>query len=107
MNSDIARRALVRCTDVIVGSGIDPFVLARKIYSEEVMSEDVYQKVKDKECRDTKEERLEKILDCLKNRIEHNANIFNIFVGILRNLSQDDLADNIVAKYIGIYKCLF
>ena len=70
------------------------------------MPDDVYKKMKDRECRDTKEERLEKILDCLKNRIEHNANIFKIFENILRNLSQDDLADIIVAKYKGIYNCL-
>ena len=107
LNSDIAGRALVQCTDIIVESGIDPFVLARKLYSKEVMPEDVYKKVKDKECRDTNEERLDKILDFLKNRIKHNADILKIFCDVLRNLSRNELADIIIAKYKGTYKCLF
>ena len=106
LNSGVAKRALVQCTDKFVESGIDPFVLARKLYSKEVISEDVYRKVKDKQCRDTSEERLENILDCLKNRIEDNANL-TIFLDILRNLSRDDIAESILAKYKGTDKCLF
>ena len=40
--------------DVIIKLVIDPFVLAKKLYSKEVMPEDVYKKVKD-----TREECLE------------------------------------------------
>ena len=101
LNTEWARRALVRCTDIIIESTIDPFVLARKVYSKEIIPEDVYKRVRDNQTRDSKETRLEEILDCLKSRIEHNANILKIFVDILRQLSQNDLADNIVAKYKG------
>ena len=45
---DKAERALVRCTDIIVESTIDPFILARKLYSKEIISEDVYKRVQDK-----------------------------------------------------------
>ena len=95
---------MVQCTDAIVESGIDPFVLVRKLYSKEVVPEHVYKEVRDKECRDTKEERLEKILDCLKNRVEHNTDIFKTFWSVLRNSNQVELADIIVVKYKGKYK---
>ena len=58
-------------------------------------------RVRDKQTRDTSEERLETILDCLKSRIDHNADILNMFLVILRDLSQNDLADIIEAKYNG------
>ena len=57
--------------------------------------------MRDKHTRDSSETRLEEILDCLKSHIEPNSNILKIFVDILRHLSQNDLADNIVAKYKG------
>ena len=39
---DMARRALVQCTDIIVESNIDSIVLARKLYSGLMISENVY-----------------------------------------------------------------
>ena len=57
--------------------------------------------MRDKQTRDTSEERLETILDYLKNRIEHNSDILKMFLVILRDLSQNDLADIIEAKYNG------
>ena len=48
LNSEMARRALVQSTDTIVESNIDPFILARKAYSKEIISEDVYKVVRDK-----------------------------------------------------------
>ena len=68
------------------------------------MPEHVYKEVRDKVCRDTKEERLEKILDYLKNRVEHDTDIFKTFWSVLRNSNQVELADNIVVKYKGKYK---
>ena len=58
-------------------------------------------RVRDKQTRDTSEERLETILDCLKNRNDHNADILKMFLVILRDLSQNDLVDIIEAKYNG------
>ena len=91
-------RALVQCTDVIVESTIDPIVLARKLYSKEVISEDVYKRVKDKSSRDTNEERLETILDDIKDRVKYDAGILTKFVDILREkLNRNDLADEIMS----------
>ena len=58
-------------------------------------------RVRDKQSRDTCEDRLETVLDYLKSHIDHNTDILNIFLIILRDLSQNDLADIIEAKYNG------
>ena len=104
LNPEICRRTLVQCTDTIVESNIDPIVLARKLYSKEIISEDVYKIVKDKKTQDTSADRLDYILDDLKDHVKHNASTFMIFLDILRDdhLNQQDLADKIMSKYKGM-----
>ena len=104
LDCDAARRALVRCTDIIVESYIDPIVLARKLYSKEIISENVYKIVRGKITHDTTTERLEYILDNLKDHIKYNADVFMIFLDVLRygGLNQQDLADKIMSKYKGM-----
>ena len=75
----------------------------RKLHSKEVISESTYKRIRDRECGDTKEERLEKILDDLKDRIKHDTSVFKTFLDVLNDLSRKDLADIIVSKYKGIY----
>ena len=104
LNSYVARRALLNCTSAIVESSIQPIILARRLVQEEVISEDVYKIVKDKKTGATSEERLDLILDDLKDHVKLDANAFQIFLDVLRNdsLSQQDLAEKIMSKYKGI-----
>ena len=75
----------------------------RKLHSKEVISESTYKRIRDRECGDTKEERLEKLLDDLKDRIKHDTSVFRAFFDVLKNdLSRKDLADKIMSKYKGI-----
>ena len=100
MNSDAAKKALVQCADLIVESTIDPNGLARKLYVKEVISENEYKRIKDNRTRDSEEERRDTILDYVKDRIKHNADIFTTFLEVLKkDLNRDDLADKIMAKY--------
>ena len=101
LKCEIGRRALVQCTDIIVESNVDPITLARKLYSKEVISENIYKKVKDKETRETSSDRLERILDDLKDHVKHNVKTFTLFLDILRDdsLSRHDLADKIMSNY--------
>ena len=101
LSSDAALRALGQCTDTIVDSNIDPKALARKLYSKEVISESVYKKVRDRETRDSKEERIEEVLDDLRDRIKHDPNVLINFLSTLKELSQNDLALKIEQKYQG------
>ena len=104
LNSDVARRALVKCTSAIVESTLDPIVLARRLVSEEIISEVVYKIIKDKKTGDTSADRLDLILDDLKDHVKHNVSAFIIFLDILRNdtLNRQDLADKIMSKYKGM-----
>ena len=102
LSSDVALRALGQCTDTIVESTIDPKALARKLYSKEVISESVYKKVRDKEARDSKEERIEEVLDDLRDRIKHDPNVLTKFLFTLKELERNDLALIIETKYQGI-----
>ena len=102
LNSVIARRALIQCTIIIVESNIDPITLARNLYSEEIISVDVYKRVKDRSTRDTNADRLDIILDFIKDRVKYDVSIFTKFVDILKDLNRQDLADTITSKYKGI-----
>ena len=103
-NCEISRRALVQCTDIIVESNVDPITLARKLYTKEVISENIYKKVKDKKTGETSSERLDQILDDVKDHVKHNASTFTIFLDILKDdsLNRHDLADKIMSKYKGM-----
>ena len=108
MDSVVAKRALAQCTDVITESSIDPFALARRLYSKEVISESIYKRVIDKETRDSNEDRLERILGHLRDRVSHNASILISFLNILNALEHQDLAFLIVQKYKGmLYRMLY
>ena len=74
----------------------------RKLYSKEVVSKDVYKRVRDRESRDTCEERLEKILEDIEDRTKRDANVLLIFLCVLIDLNRKDLADIINTKYKGI-----
>ena len=101
---EICRKALVKSTNIIVESNIDPIALARRLHSEEIISENVYKIVKDKKTGDTSTDRLDYILDDLKDRVKHNASAFMIFLDILRDdgLNRQDLADKVMSKYKGM-----
>ena len=95
LNSDAAKKALVQRADLIVESTIDPNALARKLNARDVISEIEYKRVRDNRTRDSEEERRETILDCVKDRIKHNADIFNTFLDVLRDLGRADIADKL------------
>ena len=98
----VAKRTLVQCSDIIAESSIDPFTLARKLYSNEVFPEDTYKTVKDMSTRDSNKSRLQQILDHLIDRVRHKANILMSFHDILKDLERRDLANLIVQKYKGV-----
>ena len=104
----MAKRTLVRCTNIIVNSSIDPFTLARELYSKEFVAEDTYKIVIDKETRDSSEDRLERILRHLRDRVTRDASILISFLNILEDLTHQDLAVSIVKKYKGmLYRMLY
>ena len=108
LDPGVAKRTLVQCSDIITESSIDPFTLARKLYSNEVFPEDTYKRVKDMSTRDSNERRLQQILEHLIERVRLNADILMSFLDILKDLERRDLADLILKKYKSmLYRMLY
>ena len=64
-----------------------------------MITENVYKIIKDKACRDTNMDRLETILDEIKDRVKYDTGILTKFVDILRKeFYRNDLADEIMSK---------
>ena len=101
LNPAIVKRALVQCTVDIVESSIDPFALARRLYSNEIISENVYKMMRDRETKDSMEDNLEKIIDHLYDLVKNDGSIFIAFLNVLSDLGQDDLTKTIRKKYLG------
>ena len=99
LDSKVALRALVQCTVTIVESRLDPLALARRLYSNEIISEIVYKRVKDMAARDLVNDPLDNILDHIKDLVKNDASILTAFLNALTNLKRDDLADKIMAIY--------
>ena len=107
LDTVVAKRTLVQCTNIITESTIDPFTLARKLYAKEVFPENTYKRVRDMSTRDSNEGCLQQILDHLIDRVKHEANILMSFLDILNDLERQDLATLIVKKYKGmLYRML-
>ena len=103
-DSDVARQALLKCTSAFVESSIEPFALARRLFEEEIIYEDVYKLVRDKKTGAKDEERLDLIFENVKDHVKLNGSAFMNFLDILRDgrLNRQDLANKIMAKYKGI-----
>lgn len=64
-----------------------------------MITENVYKIIKDKACRDTNMERLDTILDEIKDHVKYDTSILTKFVDILREeFYRNDLADKIMSK---------
>ena len=101
--SEVAARALKKSTVVITESSIDSSALARKLYSEEILPEDVYRTVNDRKCGNTNADRLENILKCTIDKVNKgDVNIYKKFLDSLSDLDRNDLAVAIEAKYEGM-----
>ena len=97
LNSDVARWVLLKFTSVIAESTIELISLAWALVEDEVISEDVYKIVRDKEIGHTGAQYLDLILGNLKDHVKLDANSFQIFLDILRDdsLSQQGLTDKL------------
>ena len=102
-NTVAARKALLQCAPIIIGSTIDPLDLSRRALSREIISEDVYKKVKDRHSRDTTKERMGYIIDELTDRIRYDedGSIFSTFLSILGEMGRNDLVNKVKEKYKG------
>ena len=102
IDSDIAHRALRKNTDKIVcEGGIDPFVLARKLDSAELITDDVYRQCTDRNNDWPDGDRVEHIIKQIRIDIQRNGEVFNDFLEVLRDAGHQHIVDILSLTYQG------
>ena len=77
-----------------------PSKIARRLYSEEVISMATFQKIK--ECK-SEEDKREEVLMAVIQTVNENVKSFHIFCSVLRNVGEHSYAQLLEASYEGIY----
>ena len=102
-----AQSALRRNTDKILQSGIDPFLLATKLDSAEIIPEDVYWTVADQFTGMTATQRIGLLLKSLRASVKQDGRVFDKFILILREVGGkvigEALAEQLISSYKGKY----
>lgn len=85
-------------TDRIVSSGLDPFQVARKLFSSGILCSDDYHTITDRRTGQSSRERLHSIIDLVSISVKSDKGVFSTFVKIVRsigNITSRNLADSL------------
>ena len=102
-DSQAACKAL--CVNIIhiLGAGLDFRVLADKLLSIDIITDDDWKHVNDRDSGQTALERMRHLFDLIMATVKKNGSVFDQFIDILRDGSQRerDLADRLITSYEG------
>lgn len=103
-DSNIAYQAVRRNSCKLVQSGIDPIVLAAKLDSSNAINETDYRLVIDRNTAASSQERLQILVDSVKENVKYNSTVFGSFVKHLNEsgIPGRSIAQNLMASYQGI-----
>lgn len=105
IDPDIAHRALRKNTDKIVcDGGIDPFVLARKLDSAELITDDVYRQCTDRNNDWSDCVRVEHIIKQIRIDIQKDGKVFNEFLKVLHDAGHQHIVDILSSTYQDLLK---
>lgn len=85
-------------TDRIVSSGLDPFQIARKLFSSGILSSNDYHTIIDRRTGQSSRERLHLLMEQVSKSVESDKGVFSTFVKIVRsvgNITSRNLADSL------------
>ena len=99
ISKDLAFRSLRKNSEKIFNSEIDPFILARKLDSEEMISEELYMQTTDKSKDWSHGERLESLIKYLRTEVKKDGEIFVKFVEVLNACNYHGVAEDLVTTY--------
>ena len=101
-----ARTALRKNFDKIVESTIDPFELARKLFSAQILPNDVYFKVMDENVNMSTQRRMHLVLTSIHGAVSLNGQVFEKLLDILKeggSVIGDSLTKSLIKDYEGSY----
>ena len=103
-DSNVAYQAVRRNSSKIVQSGIDPIVLAAKLDSSNAINETDYRLVIDRNTTASSQERLQILVDSVKENVRYNSAVFGSFVKHLNEsgIPGHSIAQELIASYQGI-----
>ena len=105
-DTNAARTALRINFSQIIESSIDPFGLARKLFTAKLLPEDICFKAMDENTGMTSERRMSLILTSLHKAVKINVTVFDTFLVILREVGGEfvgeSLAGSLIKDYEGI-----
>ena len=99
-------RALVKCTVIIKDSNLSPTEFGDALFAEELISDTVHKDAKDTHTNCTRRERIEDMMEHVREACKSRGQVFATFIGILHEQGERDLADTIIKKYRGIH-CIY
>ena len=100
-NPDLAYRALRRCAVTIANSNLNPIALATSLFSEELIPEILHRNIKDVHSNRNSSERIEDMMECVRERCKHQGKDFKTFIDIVYELGERDLANKVIERYRG------
>lgn len=86
LNPSIGHNVLCAHTSRLVASNIDPSLLARNLFSNEMISDECYRTVTDRHCGMTSTQRLEYIVHTIRASVKTKPLLFRQFVSVLASL---------------------
>ena len=99
--SDMACKAITACTEMIK-NGLSLDSLVDKLVEKRIMKNKEKRDILDKYSGLTADQRMDKVLDIIKESIEEDGNDFGLFIEIIRK-EDTKRADSIAAKLLDTY----
>lgn len=103
INPVIAHKVICANTSRLVSSNIDPFLLARDLFSNNVITEECYRTVTDRHCGMTTAQRLEYVIHTIRGYVKTKPAVFSHFNNALTNLG-DTVAVTLAEEMRSAYK---
>ena len=104
-----AQRSLRKNFDILVESSIDPFALARKLDTAELLPEQVCLTVMDVNTGMTSQRRMEILLNSLRAAVKSDGRVFDKFLDIIKEVGGRVIgnghAASLMEDYEGIVMC--
>ena len=104
-----AQRSLRKNFDLLVESSIDPFALARKLDTAELLPEHVCLTVMDVNTGMTSQRRMEILLNSLRAAVKSDGRVFDKFLDIIKEVGGRVIGNNhaasLIEDYEGIVMC--
>ena len=87
VNGGKAYAVICSYTDEIASSGLDPFQIARKLFSKRILDDNTYYSIIDRHNGQNNRERLQFLMESVSNSVKSDEEVFYSFVEVLKSVN--------------------